>query len=370
MALSRRMALAAPGLAVAMTAIAAFAVISGAVGSASADTGAGGCQATARIDSHWGSGSTAGEVVTVTVANTAATTATTWSVTWAMADGQRIVSSWNAVVSTSGHAATAVNAAWNGRLAPGASTTFGLQLAGTDTAPVLSCGNDATRPTSSPASSSTPPGSGDVNVTEADTQTTVDLVVGQTLGVSLPANYRPFTSTNAAVTLLSTSGGYPTGQPLKELFKAVGNGSLVLSTQTDDPCQHATPPCGMPVHQWTIHVNVAYASPGGDINLTEADNQTTVTMAAGQTLHVSLPVNYRPFTLTNPALILKSSTGGYPTAQPLSALFQAVGAGSLDLSTLYDTPCNHDPTPCPGPYRPWTVHVTILYPPPTPSPAR
>jgi hypothetical protein len=206
-------------------------------------------------------------------------------------------------------------------------------------------------------------------VTLADTRTTVNLAVGQTLGVSLPAHYLPFTSTNPAMTLLATSGGYPTGQPLKELFKAVGNGSLVLSTQTDDPCLHATPPCGMPVHQWTIYVNIAYASQDGDIKLTEADNRTTVTMAVGQTLHVSLPVNFRPFTSTNPSLILKSSTGGYPTAQPLSALFQAVGAGSLDLSTLYDTPCSHDPTPCPAPYRPWTVHVNILYPPPTQSPS-
>src|SRR2546423_3259912 len=137
--------------------------------SASAATVTGGCQATARVDTQWGSGSTGGEIVTITVANTAAMTATTWSVTWALSGDQRIVNAWNATVSSSGDTVTAVNAAWNGTLAPGAATTFGMQLAGTAPAPVLSCGSDAV-PTSSPpvsssASSSSPPASGDVNVT-------------------------------------------------------------------------------------------------------------------------------------------------------------------------------------------------------------
>jgi hypothetical protein len=33
-------------------------------------------------------------------------------------------------------------------------------------------------------------------------------------------------------------------------------------------------------------------------------------------------------------------------------------------------PCNHDPTPCPGPIKLWTVHVNMLYPPPTPGTSR
>jgi hypothetical protein len=104
--------------------------------------------------------------------------------------------------------------------------------------------------------------------------------------------------------------------------------------------------------------------------VTEADTRTTVSLVVGQTLGISLPANYRPFTSTSPALTLLSTSGGYPTGQPLSALFRAVGSGSFDLSTQTDTPCNHDPTPCPGPFRPWTVHVVLLYPPPNPAPSR
>jgi Cellulose binding domain len=371
MALSRRVALGAPGLAAGVGVLTALAVISVVPGSASADTVAGGCQATAHVQSHWGSGPTGGEIVDVTVANTAATAATTWSVTWVLGDGQRIVSAWNAMVSTSGHTSTAVNAAWNGKLAPGATTSFGMQLAGTDSAPVLNCSNDATPTTSSPpssppvsvsASASTQPG-GDVRLTEADSQTSVSLVVGQTLGVSLPAAYRPFTSSSPALVLRSTSGGYNTGQPLSELFKAVETGSVDLNTQTDDPCFHTTPACARPVRGWTVHITIVPASPGG-VTLTEADNKTTVNVAVQRTITVSLPANYRPFTAPSPAVLLQSTSGGFPSGQPLREVFLAVAGGSFDLATQTDLACSHDPTPCPAPYRPWTVHVFTVYPPP------
>jgi cellulose binding protein with CBM2 domain len=365
MALSRRVALAAPWLVAGVGVLTALAMISVVPGSASADTAAGGCRATARTDSHWGNGPTSGAIVGVTVTNTAATPATTWSVTWTPADGQQVVNAWNATVSTSGRTVTAVNLAWNGRLAPGASTTFGMQLAGSSSAPALSCSNNAVSPPSSPPVSSSAPGPGDVRVTEADTRTAVTLVLGQTLGVSLPSSYLPLTSTSPALTLVSSSGGYPTGQPLTAQFRAVGTGSLDLSTVSDDPCFHTTPPCARPVLQWTVHVDVVPASPAGDVNLTEAANRTTVNLVVGQTLGVSLPANYRPFTSVNPALTLVWTTGGYPTGQPLRVLFRAVGGASFDLYTLTDAACNHDPTPCPSPDQPWTVRINTLYPPPS-----
>src|SRR4051794_33934647 len=115
MALSKRVAFAAPWLVAGVGALTALAMISVVPGSASADTVAGGCQATARTDSHWGDGPASGAIVAVTVTNTAATPATTWSVAWTPADGQRVVNAWNATVSTSGRTVTAVNLAWNGR---------------------------------------------------------------------------------------------------------------------------------------------------------------------------------------------------------------------------------------------------------------
>src|SRR5689334_5442323 len=68
----------------------------------------GGCVADAHVETQWGSGTTGGEIVTVTVTNTSSVTATKWTVTWTLGAGQQIVSAWNAGVTTSDGAATAV----------------------------------------------------------------------------------------------------------------------------------------------------------------------------------------------------------------------------------------------------------------------
>src|SRR5689334_21836746 len=131
MALSRRSTLAAGGIVAAAGLLVALAVTPARAGGAfPATADVGGCSATAHIDNQWGTGAATGEIVTVTVTNTSATTATRWTATWTLADGETIVAAWNATVTTAGTAATAVNAAYNGKLAPGAWTTFGMQLWG------------------------------------------------------------------------------------------------------------------------------------------------------------------------------------------------------------------------------------------------
>lgn len=216
-----------------------------------------GCSATARIDSQWGAGAGGGQTVAVAITNTGSTPATRWTASWTVAGGQSVVSAWNATLSTSGSTVTAVNAAYNGSLAPGASTSFGMQLSGVAPAPVLSCANDA----SVPVTPSTSPSNGaDVTVTEIDSQRTVTLAVGQALSVALPQQYRPTSANGSALVRVSTSGGYPTGQPLVELYRAAAPGAADLTSQTDHPCLHTTPPCAMPVKLWRVHVIVT--SPG------------------------------------------------------------------------------------------------------------
>jgi hypothetical protein len=314
---------------------------------------AGGCAATAHVDTEWGSGAGGGQIVTVAVANNSAAATTRWTVTWTLGGGQRVVSAWNATVSTSGSTATAVNASYNGALAPGASTTFGMQLAGTGPAPVIGCDNGATTPTSSP-----PPGGPDVSVGADDDQRTVTLVVGQTLGVSLGAEYRTPT-TGAALTQVSATGGYPTGQPLAVLYRAVAPGQVDVTTHSDYACLHATPPCAVPIRLWTLHVTVL-APTGQTVTVSTADNQSTVRLHVGDTLVVSLAVNYLPPTLsTTGVLVQRDSTGGYPTGQPLVARYLAAAPGTLKVSTLTDAACNHEPTPCPSPQIPWTITATV-----------
>ncbi len=314
-----------------------------------------GCTATARVESQWGSGSSGGEIVSVTVTNVAPTAATKWIVSWPLGAGQSVASAWNATVSVSAGTLTAVNAPYNGNLAAGASTNFGMQLAGTGPAPVASCTDDATPVSSGPA--------GDVNVGQADSRTTVTLQVGHTLGVSLNSAYRPLTVSGSGLTLLSSSGGYPTGQPLAALFRAVSPGTVTLTTQTDNPCFSTTPPCAISVLQWTIRVNIVGASAsssGRTVTVDTTANKTTVSLHVGDTLVVSLPYNYLPPTVTPAGVLVAGQvTGGYPTGQPLLAQYQVVAAGLADVSTATDMPCNHWATPCPAPQLLWTVHVIV-----------
>src|SRR4051812_2963251 len=81
-----------------------------------------GCTATGHVDSQWGTGASGGQVLTVTVANTSTSTSTRWAVSWTLAAGQGVANGWNATISTSGTVVAAVNLAFNGTLAAGAST--------------------------------------------------------------------------------------------------------------------------------------------------------------------------------------------------------------------------------------------------------
>ncbi len=356
MAATRRLTLAASGMTVGLALVVAAATAPTlAGGPAVAAAAPGGCAATAHIDAQWGAGATGGEVLSFTVTNTSRSAATNWTVAWTLASGQRVLNAWSATVTMSGTAATAVNAPYNGALAPGASTTFGMQLSGVGPLPAPSCANDAAPPSSAPA------GGGDVNVGEADNQTTVTLAVGQTLGVSLNANFRPPTASGPALTELSVSGGYGTGQPLSALYRATAAGTVDLSAVTDAACLHATPPCAVPVELWTVHVKVVGASPGGQtVTVTVADNHTTVNLRVGDRLTVSLSHEYDPPTVTPGGVLAQSdSTGGYPTDQPLLVHYLAMVPGQVDISTRTDAPCVHQPTPCPTPTVPWTIHVIV-----------
>ncbi|GAA4722455.1 hypothetical protein GCM10023263_75520 [Phytohabitans rumicis] len=330
-------------------------------GAAASTPGDGGCRATARIDSQWGTGATGGQVVSVTVTNTSATTATKWTVTWTLGTGQRVVAAWNAAVSTTGTTVTAVNASYNGVLAPAASTTFGAQLSGLAPAPALSCGNDTSTPPSSGPTSATPPSGVDVTVTQADNQRTVTLLVGQTLGVALGPDFLPPTVSGPGLAQLSTSGGYPTGQPLAASYHAVAAGPVDITTRTDYACLHTSPPCALPTTLWTLHVNVVdVPDTGQTITVTTADNQSTERLRVGDTLVVSLPSAYLPpRTAANGVIVERDVVGGYPTGQPLVARYLATAAGQTAMSTTTDDPCNHLPTPCPSPVLRWSLSIIV-----------
>lgn len=103
-------------------------------------TGGGGsapaCTAAYTVSDDWGSGFNA----SVTVKNSGTVALKSWKVTWTWPGAQKITNIWNASYTQSGATVTAVNAAHNGAVAPGTSTSFGFGGApGGATAPTVTC---------------------------------------------------------------------------------------------------------------------------------------------------------------------------------------------------------------------------------------
>nr|WP_245777983.1 cellulose binding domain-containing protein [Lentzea xinjiangensis] len=93
-----------------------------------------GCSASFQVISQWSGGFQVEGRVTA-----GATAISGWAVSWAFSNGERINSSWNAALTTSGSSVTARNAAHNGAVGAGASTTFGFVASGTAAPPTLTC---------------------------------------------------------------------------------------------------------------------------------------------------------------------------------------------------------------------------------------
>jgi hypothetical protein len=91
---------------------------------------AGGCTATESITNSWSGGFQA----SVTVTNTGTAPISSWTVTGGFPGGQTVANSWNAAVTQSGTQLTATNAGFNGTIAAGGSTSWGMTVNGTSQA--------------------------------------------------------------------------------------------------------------------------------------------------------------------------------------------------------------------------------------------
>ncbi|MFG1651451.1 cellulase family glycosylhydrolase [Micromonospora sp. NPDC049275] len=97
---------------------------------------AGGCTATYTVLNQWQGGFQAEVRVTA-----GATAIAGWTARWTLANGQSVTQSWNATVTSSGSTVTARNVDHNGRLAAGATASFGFLggWTGTNPTPQVSC---------------------------------------------------------------------------------------------------------------------------------------------------------------------------------------------------------------------------------------
>ncbi|GAA0549303.1 hypothetical protein GCM10010172_34220 [Paractinoplanes ferrugineus] len=104
--------------------------------STSPSPGAGACSASYAVTGSWPSGFQGEVKVTAGSAPING-----WTVTWTYADGQTVSQAWNAALTSSGSSVTAKNAGYNGKLAAGASTTFGFlgSWTGTNRVPTPTC---------------------------------------------------------------------------------------------------------------------------------------------------------------------------------------------------------------------------------------
>jgi len=88
---------------------------------------------------------------------------------------------------------------------------------------------------------------------------------------------------------------------------------------------------------------------------------SAVHLHAGQQLEVHLTqATYDPpVSSDSKTLFRRSSSGGYPTTQPVMAVFEATGRGAADITTTTDAACFHTQPRCLMPTRQWVVHVTV-----------
>jgi endoglucanase len=148
------------GLAVAGAAV--LALTAGGVGASVTASAAPGCGLDYAVTGTWPGGLQAA----VTVTNTGSAEIRSWTAGFTLPSGQVVTNLWNGAHSQSGQQVTVRNAAHNGTLAAGASTSFGFTASstgdhGTATGLVLNgvpCDGSAPPPTTPPPTTTPPPG--------------------------------------------------------------------------------------------------------------------------------------------------------------------------------------------------------------------
>jgi hypothetical protein len=97
------------------------------------------------------------------------------------------------------------------------------------------------------------------------------------------------------------------------------------------------------------------------VTVTDEDSGTTVRLTGGQHLRVRLSQGTwdPPVSSADKVVVRRSSTGGYPTDQPVDAMFDAAGAGTADVTAQSDAACFHTEPRCMMAQREWRVTVVV-----------
>lgn len=158
-------------------------------------------------------------------------------------------------------------------------------------------------------------------------------------------------SSSPAPTPVTTAPVAPTAEPSVEASTAT-----VAPPRTPQPSASlGSPPTQTP--------SPAPAPPHGDpLTLGNDDSGRTITVAVGTVIRVRLRPelgNYLPPTSSTSAVRRESSRGGYPSDDPVDAIFTAVAPGRTDLTSTTDAQCLHSQPACMIPQKQWVVHIVV-----------
>jgi hypothetical protein len=98
--------------------------------------------------------------------------------------------------------------------------------------------------------------------------------------------------------------------------------------------------------------------------LSNTDSGATVVTRPGRQITVTLtPTNLGNWTrpqITGQGVLRPIATsGGYPSSQPLHAVYLAAATGTASIATRTDLPCLHARPACLPPEENWQVHVSV-----------
>jgi hypothetical protein len=90
------------------------------------------------------------------------------------------------------------------------------------------------------------------------------------------------------------------------------------------------------------------------------DSGATVELRVGESIRVELESEYRPATARPSGSLERTyQTGGYPSGQPMVAVFTSKAAGRADIESSTDFACLHATPSCALPQQLWSVHVVV-----------